>query len=124
MRDIPGYEDLYAITEDGQVYKKKTGRMTKGSLNTKGYYITTLTKNGVSKRWLVHRLVALAYIPNPDNLPYINHKDENKSNNCVDNLEWCSPEYNSNYGTGSFRASLAIQEHYRKKKLQEAENNE
>lgn len=121
MRDIPGYENLYAVTNDGQVYKKKTGRLTKGSINKYGYYVTSLTKDGISKNYLVHRLVAMAWLPNPDNLPQVNHKDENKENNCVDNLEWCSAEYNTNYGTRNFRASIAIQEYYQKKRLQEEE---
>lgn len=58
-----------------------------------------LCKNGKTKRFSVHRLVAQAFIPNPNNLPIINHKDENPSKNIVDNLEWCDYEYNNNYGT-------------------------
>ena len=116
MKDIPGYEELYAITEDGQVYKKSTGRMTKGSLTKKGYYVTTLTKNGVSKLWQVHRLVALTYIPNPENKPMVNHLDENKANNNVNNLAWATAEENVNWGTAMFRASQT-QLRNRQKKL-------
>ena len=58
-----------------------------------------LCKNGKTKRFSVHRLVAKAFIPNPNNLPIINHKDENPSKNIVDNLEWCDNKYNCNYGT-------------------------
>lgn len=70
-----------------------------------GYYTVGLSINGKAKSFLIHRLVALTFIPNPDNLPEINHKDENKSNNCVDNLEWCTSKYNCNYGTHNERVS-------------------
>lgn len=56
-------------------------------------------KNGKAKHEYIHRLVAIAFLDNPDNLPQVNHKDENKANNCVENLEWCSVKYNINYGT-------------------------
>ena len=64
-----------------------------------GYYRIGLTKNHKQIYYYVHRLVAEAFIPNPENLTQINHKDENKLNNCVDNLEWRTAKYNSNYGT-------------------------
>ena len=64
--------------------------------------------NGKYKRELIHRLVALTFIDNPDNLPCVNHKDENKENNVVSNLEWCSRSYNINYGTRNERASKAL----------------
>ena len=63
------------------------------------YYQTILYKNKSCKSYYIHRLVAEAFIPNPKNLPFVNHKDENKQNNCVDNLEWCTQKYNINYGT-------------------------
>ena len=66
---------------------------------TTGYLSVELFKNGRSKRLLIHRLVATAFIPNPDNLPCVNHKDESRNNNHVDNLEWCTVEYNLTYGT-------------------------
>lgn len=66
----------------------------------KGYKRIHLFKDGKSKLCLIHRLVAQAFIPNPNNLPYINHKDENSSNNRVDNLEWCTAQYNSEYSQG------------------------
>ena len=68
-----------------------------------GYYSVGLSKNGILKRYYVHRLVAEAFLPNSDNLPLINHKDENKSNNNVNNLEWCDVKYNTNYGTRNKR---------------------
>ena len=58
-----------------------------------------LTRNGVKSFVTIHRLVAIAFIPNPDNLPEVNHRDEDKTNNRVENLEWCSREYNASYGT-------------------------
>ena len=72
-------------------------------LNNKGYSYVVLHKNGKSKTTLVHRLVAMAFIPNPENKPMVNHKDENPLNNCVDNLEWCTASYNANYGTRNQR---------------------
>ena len=65
--------------------------------NGTGYFIVCLYKNKTHKYYLIHRLVALTFIPNPDNLPCVNHLDEDKTNNRVDNLEWCSHKYNSNY---------------------------
>ena len=67
-------------------------------------YVVFSGKNGLAKTLKIHRLVAETFIPNPDNLPCVNHKDENKQNNCVDNLEWCTAQYNSNYGTARQRA--------------------
>ena len=71
--------------------------------NKYGYLKVNLYKNSKQKRCYIHRLVAQAFIPNPDDLPVINHKDENPSNNCADNLEWCTQEYNTNYGTRNFK---------------------
>lgn len=79
----------------------KPGRHSKKSGNT--YYQVHLYKGGKMNVKLVHRLVAEAFIPNPDNLPEVNHKDENKFNNCVENLEWCTAKYNVNYGTARER---------------------
>lgn len=70
-----------------------------------GYYRINLNKNHKNKIYSVHRLVAEAFIPNPDNLPCVNHKDEVRTNNRINNLEWCTHKYNSNYGTGSKRRS-------------------
>lgn len=70
-----------------------------------GHLQVPLSKNGKIKMFFVHRLVAQTFIPNPNNYPIINHKDENPLNNCVDNLEWCTHKYNSNYGTCKERIS-------------------
>lgn len=68
-----------------------------------GYYRVHLSKNGEYRYWLIHRLVAITFIPNPNNLPFINHKDENPANNSVWNLEWCDYSYNNSYGTKTKR---------------------
>lgn len=104
---IKGYEN-YEITDNGEVINTKTGRVLKSGKNTCGYLHVVLCKNGKTKIKRIHRLVAEAFIPNPDNLPCVNHKDENKTNNCVENLEWCTHEYNTNYGTGIERRSKKI----------------
>lgn len=105
-RPIPGFEK-YGVTMDGEVKHLRTGHIKTPGLNkTGGYYVVNLyDADGRARRPLVHRLVALAYIPNPDNLPQVNHKDENKQNNHVDNLEWCTEKYNSGYGTRGQRVA-------------------
>lgn len=70
-----------------------------------GYLAVMLCKKGIKKSFLIHRLVAMTFIPNPQNLPQVNHKDENPSNNKIDNLKWCNQKYNSNYGTSKKRIS-------------------
>lgn len=109
-KDIPGYEGIYQVSNFGRVKSverysndNKRKRLLKEKIlkqgNHKlGYKNIHLVKDGVEKILSIHRLVALAFIPNPDNLPFINHKDENRSNNYLDNLEWCTQKYNVNYG--------------------------
>lgn len=120
-KDVVGYECLYRVSNFGRV--KSVARMIMRSNGTPqrvyeklmpiqidshtGYNRITLAKDGCSKRIGVHRLVAQAFIPNTHNLPCVNHKDENKVNNCVYNLEWCDREYNNNYGTRNERISIA-----------------
>lgn len=97
---VPNYED-YLIYPDGSVYSLEKNIFMKFSVTKLGYKSVELFNKNGSKRFWVHRLVAQAYIPNPDNLPQVNHKDENPSNNSVDNLEWCTAKYNMNYGNGA-----------------------
>lgn len=105
-KDIQGYEGLYQVSSLGQVRNVKTGRIRVLCKHRDGYLKINLTKNGKTKTFMVHRLVANAFIPNKNNLPQVNHKDENKINNSVDNLEWCTAEYNTNYGSRTERATL------------------
>lgn len=108
-KDVEGYEDMYQVSDFGNVrsvYRTKpnsggqlaTGAMKIISDNGNGYKFVTLYKNNKSKHEYVHRLVAKAFIRNPLGLKYINHKDEVKSNNHAENLEWCTAKYNCNYG--------------------------
>lgn len=96
---IPGFE-RYSVSTDGQV-KSHHGKekILSQSDNGNGYKKVYLSMPYEKRKMFVHRLVALAFIPNPNDLPFINHKDENPSNNNVDNLEWCDQKYNMNYGT-------------------------
>ena len=111
-KDVPGYEGIYIVSSFGKVKSlKRTRKGSYGSIRVvdervlehkidkDGYHIVTLSKEGKTKCIGVHRLVARVFIPNPDGLPQVNHRDENKSNNSVDNLEWCDVKYNTNYGT-------------------------
>lgn len=101
---IKGYEN-YDVTTTGEVINNSTGKALKPSKVGIGYLQVILCKNCRPKHFYIHRLVAEAFIPNPDNLPCVNHKDENPSNNSVDNLEWCTYEYNNNYGTHNERVA-------------------
>lgn len=112
-KDIPGYEGYYQVSNLGRIKslprckptdKRKThNNIRKPRLAKNGYLRVNLSKGNSVKWFGVHRLVALTFIPNPDNLPVINHKDENKQNNRVENLEWCTHQYNCEYGTARER---------------------
>lgn len=108
MKDIKGYEGLYAITSCGKVYSYKRKRFLRPFDNGLGYLKVFLCKDGKKKQYYLHRLVAEAYLENPNNYPQVNHRDENKSNNCVNNLEFCTVEYNANFGTRNERISKKI----------------
>ncbi len=134
-KDIEGYEGYYQVSNLGRVkslrvkkysHKQKQPidvfreRILNPYFNTKKYLFVDLKKGGKRKTQQVHRLVAKAFIPNPDDLPQVNHKDENKQNNCANNLEWCTNQYNSTYGTNKQRMA----EKMRKKVLQISESGE
>ena len=103
MKDIKGYEGLYAVTSCGKVWSYKSKRFLNIARSSNGYMNVALYKNGTRKQYSVHRLVAKTFMPNPNNLPEVNHKDENKSHNWINNLEWCDKKYNANYGTRNDR---------------------
>ena len=86
------------VSDSGEVRNRETGYVLK-PWRHKGYPAVDIRCNGKKKKAFVHRLVAEAFIPNPDNLPCVNHKDENKANNNADNLEWCTVQYNNAYGS-------------------------
>lgn len=120
-KDIQGYEGYYQINNIGEVRSldrhithsngsrfRYKGRMMTPWINSSGYYEIRLSKNGNTKSLKVHRLVAIAFIPNPHGLPEVNHKNEIKTDNYVGNLEWCTSEYNINYGKRSVKAKKSI----------------
>ena len=95
--DIKGFENLYKINTNGEIYSVISNKILKPSKDSGEYLNISLRKNGRYYQMLVHRLVALQFLDNPNNYKYINHKDRNKTNNNINNLEWCTASYNSNY---------------------------
>lgn len=93
MKDNPGYY----ITEDGRVWSDVSQKFLKTFMSNSGYYCVNIRNKNFSKNCFIHRLVAEAFVPNPNNYQYVNHKDENKQNNNKDNLEWCNAKYNLEY---------------------------
>ena len=110
-RDIEGFNGLYKVSNTGRVISFKQSRFSKRNdfyeLKQKPrggrYKVVYLSINGKGNGYLVHRLVAKAFVPNPENYPCVNHKDEDIYNNRSYNLEWCSHKYNCNYGTRTER---------------------
>lgn len=119
-KDICGFEGHYQISNLGRVksverkvkhyYGERivSERILVPLIDKDGYLNVSLSRGNKVKKGKIHRLVAQAFIPNPDNLPQINHKDECKTNNRVDNLEYCNAKYNSNYGTHNERCAKAL----------------
>lgn len=121
-RAIKGFEGLYEVSDEGRfrsldcvrrmkngVERQYYGRELSPTLASDDYYVVHLTgMDGVRKAYKVHRILAETFIPNPLNLPIINHKNENKHDNRLSNLEWCSVRYNLRYGTTQHRRALKI----------------
>ena len=111
-RDAVGYEGLYKVSNKGEVKSlnynhTRKEKILKPGKNKRGYLSVALFKNGKMKNMKIHRLVCEAFLPNPNNLPQVNHKDENPSNNNVENLEYCDARYNINYGSRNQKVSKA-----------------
>lgn len=127
-KPVVGFEGFYEVSNKGRVrgvehyvptFNKGTlyqqivyGKILKPSQKSDGYLAVDLHKNAVRKTITVHRLVATAFIPNPDNKPCVNHLDEVKTHNWVENLEWCTVYENLHYGTGPERRSLTLKQHW------------
>lgn len=106
---IPGYNN-YLISENGEVYSIKSKKYIKPRINENNYLIIDLYKNNIRKTYKLHRLVAQAFLDNPDNLPQVNHKDCNKLNNNISNLEWCTASQNTKHAWDN-----GLKEHVRSK---------
>lgn len=120
-KDIKGYEGMYQVSSHGRVksldrviqlvnggQRTLKGKLISPAPHTRGYVQAPLSKDGVTTRFLIHRLVAEAFIPNPQNKPQVNHKDEVKTNNRLENLEWFTQIENINYGTRNQKAKEAL----------------
>lgn len=121
--DISDYKGLYQVSTLGRVrsldrviYDQgrhwfQNGKILKASSQKSGYLFVTLSKAGKAKQYRVHRLVAQAFIPNPNGWPQVNHKDEDVTNNKVENLEWCTAKYNLNYGNHNQNVAKTLKQH-------------
>lgn len=116
-KDIAEYEGFYQVSNRGNVRSvarrgsqgyRRRGLMLKPGYTSRGYLQVNLSENGKSKTRTVHRLVAETFLPNPNGLSQVNHRDEDKDNNNVENLEWCTSEYNNRYGTRAIKKVRAV----------------
>jgi hypothetical protein len=126
-KDIEGYEGLYQVSNYGNInsldryvnhrggLKRQKGMPKKKQPHKEGYWSIFLSKNGIAKSYLIHRLVAIAFIPNPENKLQVNHKDLNRANTHVDNLEWCTNQENAIHGreNNKDRQCISGENHYK-----------
>ena len=123
-KDIPGYKGFYQASNLGRIKRMAAGKIREHILKQfrVGEYMSVgPSVNNVRTQRRVHRLVAMAFIPNPNRFPCINHKDENKLNNTVANLEWCDVKYNCNYGTSILRCSESRKNNKYSKKVEKVD---
>lgn len=121
-KDIPGWEGYYQASTLGNIRRTKNKRLLKPRVK-RHYLQVGLTKENKTRWCGLHRLVALTFIENPNNMPQVNHKDENRMNNAVDNLEWCDASYNCNYGSRNKRISEKNKTQDNKKAVQQCDMN-
>lgn len=107
-KDIKGYESLYQVSNEGRVRSIRNQKLMKPKTDKKGYKVIQFSVNGERRTFKVNRLVAQAFIENPNNLPCTNHKDCNPTNNRVENLEWCDYIYNNHYANRVEKASIKM----------------
>ena len=107
IKDIPGYEGLYRVTDDGQIFSVKRGIYMKQQSDKDGYCTVNLRKDGKYRKFFVHRLMALTYIPNPEGKETVNHINEIKNDNRLENLEWATRKEQTNHGTRTERAAAS-----------------
>lgn len=112
-KPIKGWEDKYTISSNGDVYSIRTGKFLKPRLSLGGYARVALCDGGVRREYRVHRLVAEAFLDNPNKYDQINHKDFNTLNNYLDNLEWCDCKYNTHYSIDANRVGFGNQKSLR-----------
>ena len=97
LKPIEGYEGLYSVSKEGRIYSHETGKFLasgKNASSEESYVYVRLIKNGKGQNFSVHRLVANAFVPNPNNLPIVHHIDGNRKNNSAENLQWCTQKEN------------------------------
>ena len=130
-KDIEGFEGRYQVSDEGEIISLRKGLKMHQKDNGRGYMQVILYKDGQYYHKYTHRLVAEAFIPNPNNYPCINHKDEDRKNNKAENLEWCTYQYNINYGnrlknfldTISKQGYLIGEESYNQKVIRQREKS-
>ena len=119
-KDVVGYEGLYKVSNLGNVFSNYSGKILTPGTTKDGYKYVSLSKNKEKQMKTIHRLVAMAFLSNPNNLPIVNHKDENPANNNAYNLEWCTYLYNCTYNGAHIKRGQLLAKHvYRYNKLGE-----
>lgn len=110
-RPVVGYEGWYEVSNIGRV-RRCGGRVLTNLQGSRGYELVNLSVRGKTRLWLVHRLVAMAFVPNPCGFDVVNHLDENKTNNRANNLEWTTLAENFNYGTARMRSGIGVSKYW------------